>query len=142
MVSLKLVQQSNATLRSTISGQVSLFVGATSGLGLATLNEYTRHSTRPKVYIVGRNPSKLANIVNELENINPQGIYIPIKSEYSLFKNVDTACEELKQREKSLDLLLMSPGYLKPGKVPGIICPWWYLGLQADLGPFQRTRTA
>ena len=125
MVNLKLVQQSNAALRSTTSGQVSLFVGATSGLALATLTEYTRHSTRPKVYIVGRNPSKLSKIISDLEEINPQGIYIPIKSEFSLFKNVDTVCEELKQKEKSLDLLLMCPGYLKAGRVPGMICPWW-----------------
>lgn len=123
IVSLKLVQQSNAALRSTISSQVSLFIGATNGLALATLTKYTRHSMKPKVYIVGRNPSKLSSIISDLEEINPKGVSIPIKSEISLFKNVDTACEELKRVEKSLDLLLMCPGYLKPGRVPGMIYP-------------------
>lgn len=123
MVSLKLVQQSNAALRSTTSGQVSLFVGATSGIALATMIEYAKQSTRPKIYIVGRNPSKLSSIIKDLEEVNPQGTYIPIKSEFSLFKNVDTACEELKAKEKSLDLLLMCPGYLKPTKMPGINRP-------------------
>lgn len=128
MVSLKLVQQSNAALRSTTSDQISLFVGATSGLALATMTEYAKHSTRPKIYIVGRNPSKLSNIIKNLEKINAQGTYIPIQSEFSLFKNVDTACEELKAREKSLDLLLMCPGYLKPGRVPGFSPLLWSSG--------------
>lgn len=113
MVNLKLVRESNAALRSTVSGQVALFVGATSGIALATLTEYTRRSNRPKVYIVGRSDAKLSNIIGDLKQINPQGSYVPIKSEISLLKNVDTACEEYKRKEKSLDLLLMAPGYIK-----------------------------
>ena len=94
MVNLKSVQESIAALRSTISGQVSLFVGATSGIAFHTLTEYARNSNRPKVYIVGRSDAKLANIIRDLEKINPQGSYVPIKSEISLLKNVDAACEE------------------------------------------------
>ena len=110
MVNLKSVQESNAALRSTISGQVSLFVGATSGIAFHTLTEYARKSNRPKVYIVGRSDAKLAEIIRDLEKINPQGSYVPIKSEISLLKNLDAACEEFKRKEKSLDLLLMCPG--------------------------------
>ncbi len=117
MVNLKSVQESNAALRSSVSGQVSLFVGATSGIALATLTEYTRCSIRPKVYIVGRNDIKLSNITRDLERINPQGSYTPIRSEISLLKNVDTACEEYKRKEKTLDLLIMCPGYLKLSRI-------------------------
>ncbi len=117
MVNLKSVQESNAALRSTVSGQVALFVGATSGIALATLTEYTRCSVRPKVYIVGRSDIKLSNIIRNLEWINPQGSYIPIRSEISLLKNVDTACEEYKRKEKTLDLLIMCPGYIKLSRI-------------------------
>lgn len=117
MVNLKSVQESNAALHSTISGQVAFFVGATSGIALATLTEYARCSNRPKVYIVGRSDAKLAKIITDLETINPQGSYTPIKSEISLLKNVDTACEEYKGKEKSLDLLVMCPGYLKISRI-------------------------
>jgi hypothetical protein len=72
------------------------------------------------VYIVGRNPSKLSSIIKDLERINPQGTFIPIKLEISLLKNVDTACGELKEKEESLQLLLMFPGYIKTGRVPGM----------------------
>ena len=127
MVNLKSAQESNAALRSTLSSQTALFVGATSGLGLTTLNEYTRHSNRPKVYIVGRSDTRLSSIIGDLERINPQGSYVPIKSEISLFKNVDTACKEYKRKEKSLDLLIMSPGYLKlarQGTPPSLFSSW------------------
>ena len=117
MVKLKSVKESNANLKSTVSGQVALFVGATSGIAGHTLTEYARYLDRPKVYIVGRNDAKLSNIIRDLEGINPGGSYVPIKSEISLLKNVDAACEELKRKEKSLDLLVMCPGYVKLSKV-------------------------
>ena len=105
MVSLKVVKESNAALRSQGSGQISLFVGGTSGLGLATLKEYARHADKPKVYIVGRSQSKLSGIIAELQKLNPDGHFLPIVSEISLFKNVDAACKEFKTKEKTLDLL-------------------------------------
>ena len=117
MVSLKSVRESYTYLRSTVSGQIAVFVGATSGIGRHTLTEYARHSNGPKIYIVGRSNNKLSSIIRELEQINPEGSYIPIVSEISLLKNVDAACEEFKSKEVKLDLLLMSPGYLKVTRV-------------------------
>ncbi|KAL6721984.1 hypothetical protein ACLMJK_001089 [Lecanora helva] len=58
MVNLDLVLQSDANLRSTTLDQISLLAGATSDLGLAMLTEYTKQSTRPKIYIVERDPGK------------------------------------------------------------------------------------
>ncbi|KAI9832823.1 MAG: hypothetical protein M1826_000989 [Phylliscum demangeonii] len=113
MVSLKAVRESNAALSSTVSGQVALFVGATSGIALQTLTEYARHSDRPTAYIVGRNQAKLSRVIADLEQINPQGRYVPILAEVSLLKNVDAACAEFRAQEKRLDLLVMAPGYLK-----------------------------
>lgn len=117
MVSLKTVKESNTSLRSATPGQVALFVGATAGIGLHTLKEHARQSNQPKIYIVGRSDAKLTIIISDLEKINPQGTYIPIKSEFSLLKNVDAACDEFKSKEKSLHLLFMSPGYLKVTRV-------------------------
>ena len=113
MVNIKSVQASNAALRSTISGQVALFIGATSGIAYHTLLEYTKNSSKPKIYVVGRNDVTLGKIIAELQNLNPQGTFLTIKSEISLLKNVDAACEEMRSKEKSLDLLIMCPGYLK-----------------------------
>lgn len=117
MVKLKLVKESNASLKSTVSGQVALFVGATSGIAGQTLTEYARYSDKPKIYIVGRNEARLSSIVRDLGEINRGGTYVPINAEISLLKNVDAACEELKRKEKSLDLLVMCPGYVKLSRV-------------------------
>ena len=106
-------QESNAKLRSTTSGQVALFVGATSGIALQTLTRFVRLSYQPKAYIVGRKPERLSEIIENLKDINPKGTYISIESKISLLKNVDAACEEFQKQEKSLDLLIMCPGYLK-----------------------------
>ena len=62
---------------------------------------------------MGRNPERLSEIIEKLKSINSEGTYIPIESQISLLKNVDAACEEFQRREKSLDLLIMCPGYLK-----------------------------
>lgn len=117
MVSLKTVRASNASLRSGEPGQVSLFVGATAGIGLYSLYEYARCSNRPRIYIVGRSEAKLSKIVGDLKSINPEGAYGPIRSDIGLLKNVDAACEEFKSKEGKLDLLFMSPGYIKVSRV-------------------------
>jgi len=56
---------------------------------------------------VGRSEAKLLKIIGDLERINPQGSYVPIRAEISLLKNVDAACEEYKRKEKRLDLLFL-----------------------------------
>ena len=117
MVSLKTVLASNAALRSTVSGQVSLWVGATSGIAYHTLLEYVKNSSRPKIYIVGRKDEVLSQILAELKKLNPEGTYLSLKAEVSLLKNVDKACEEVKSKEQSLDLLFICIGYLKLSRV-------------------------
>ena len=62
---------------------------------------------------MGRDPERLSEIIEGLKAINSKGTYIPIESKISLLKNVDAACEEFQRQEKSLDLLIMCPGYLK-----------------------------
>ena len=117
MVRLQSVQESNQNLKATISGQIALFVGATSGIAFQTLTEYVRYSELPKVYIVGRNEAALEKIVGGLKTVNEKGTYVPIVSQISLLRNVDGVCEEVKRKEGSLDLLVMAPGYLKVKRI-------------------------
>ena len=116
MVTLAFVHASNTNLPSLGPHQIALFVGATSGIGLATLTAFARYADRPRVYIVGRNEARLSEIVADLHVVNPAGTYFPILSEISLFRFVDAACEVFQREEKKLDLLVMSPGQLKLGR--------------------------
>ena len=117
MVRLQLVQECNQNLKATVSDQIALFVGATSGIAFQTLTEYARCSDLPKVYIVGRNEAALQKIIGGLKEVNEKGNYVPIVSQISLLRNVDVLCEEVKRKEGRLDLLLMAPGYLKVSRV-------------------------
>ncbi|KAI9815134.1 MAG: hypothetical protein M1827_002977 [Pycnora praestabilis] len=112
MVSLADVRGSIATLKNLPPGLVALFVGATSGIGESTLRQFYLHTTKPRVYLVGRNEEAGSRIVDELKSLNADGEVTFIQKDVSLLKNVDEVCSEIAHREKQLNLLFMTPGYL------------------------------
>lgn len=87
-------------------------VGGTSGIGETTAKEFARHTVEPRVYLVGRNEVQASRILEELQKINPKGTNTFIKSDVSLLKNVDSACEEIKAKEEKVNLLCLTTGYL------------------------------
>ena len=113
-VTLEQVRTSNAKLKTYTSGLVALFIGATSGIGKGTLTQLARFADAPIVYIVGRSESAFAPHLKELETLNPQGKFIFTETQISLIKNVDQICDEIKQKERKLDILFLSAG-----------CPLW-----------------
>ncbi len=94
---------------------VAVFVGATSGIGLGTLKQYAKYAQGGKAYIVGRSKSAAQPLLNELKGSNPTGTFDFMESEISLIKNVDIVCEAIKAKEKKVDILFMSPGFLAAG---------------------------
>ncbi|KAI0442156.1 NAD(P)-binding protein [Xylaria telfairii] len=111
MVSLSSVRSSNALISSTLpSGLVALFVGATSGVGEAALKKFAQYATRPRAYFVGRSQEAADRIVAECEALNPAGRYIFRKADVSLIRVVDEVCEEIKAKEKVINLLFLSCG--------------------------------
>lgn len=112
MVSIKDVRISNSNFKARPPGLVALFVGGTSGIGKGTLKQLSKYANAPKVYIIGRSKSSATPLLNELQNLNPQGTFVFIETEISLIKNVDTVCQEIKEKEQKLDLIFLSPGYL------------------------------
>jgi short-subunit dehydrogenase len=71
-----------------------------------------RNTVEPKVYLVGRNEAQASAIIEELKKINPGGTSKFIKSDLTLLKNVDAACEEIRSQEEKVNLLCLSQGYL------------------------------
>lgn len=123
MVSLPLVRKSNSHLKS-FSSPVAVFVGATQGIGLSTLQQYATLASVPKIYIVGRSEPVGVRIIDDLQARNAEGNYVFLKAEVSLLENVDQVCREIKRREKKMDLLFMSPGYISFGGRNGEIRPF------------------
>lgn len=111
MVALPLVYESNSHLKS-LSNPVAVFVGATQGIGLSTLQQYATLTNAPKIYIVGRSEPVGVRIIDDLKARNAEGNYVFLQGQVSLLESVDEVCRDIKSKEKRLDLLFMSPGFL------------------------------
>ncbi|KAE8402425.1 hypothetical protein BDV37DRAFT_272890 [Aspergillus pseudonomiae] len=110
MVSLSTVRAHNASLKGLGSGLVAVFVGGTSGIGLYTAREFARYTVSPTIYPVGRNETQARQVIQELTLINPTGRFQFIKTDASLLRGVDSACEHIQHRESRINLLFLSCG--------------------------------
>ncbi|KAL7905490.1 NAD(P)-binding protein [Trichoderma velutinum] len=115
MVSFNTVLAHNEALKGRPEGLTALFVGATRGIGLATLRCITVKLKAPKLYVVGRSKTQFAPIFLELRATNPAASITFIESDISLIRNADSVAEQLSTHESHLDLLYLSPGYLAFG---------------------------
>ncbi|KAI4139761.1 MAG: hypothetical protein LQ341_004093 [Variospora aurantia] len=121
MVAISLVRSSNESLRNLprhLSSPTAVFIGATQGIGLATLRQLAIHTVTPTCYIVGRSEARVQEIIGELKQLNARGTYVFVKGEVALLESVDECCGNIKGmlgEGKGLDLLYMSQGYLSFG---------------------------
>ncbi|KAJ9303218.1 hypothetical protein DTO271G3_592 [Paecilomyces variotii] len=115
-ITIEAARAQNALLRTTRPSLVAVFVGGTSGIGEETAKHLARSVDRPTIYIVGRNETAGSRIVEEMKTENSNGSYYYLPADVSELKNVDKICQELQTREKSLDLLFLSPGSLALSK--------------------------
>ncbi|KAH8726820.1 hypothetical protein GQ44DRAFT_790851 [Phaeosphaeriaceae sp. PMI808] len=111
MVAINAVRASNANIKFLPTNLVAVFVGGTSGIGLFTARELVRNATSPHVYLIGRNQTEATKIIQELKDINASSEVSFIQKDVSLLKNVDEACQEIKTKEKHINLLFMTCGY-------------------------------
>lgn len=113
MVSLSAIRTSNALIKSTFpAGLVAVFIGATNGIGEASLKQFAQYTNQPRAYFVGRSQDAGDRIAAECKALNPGGEYIFTKADVSLMRVVDEVCEEIKRKEKSLNLLFLSAGVM------------------------------
>jgi NADP-dependent 3-hydroxy acid dehydrogenase YdfG len=111
MVSLSDVQSSDSRIASSLPpGLVAVFVGATSGIGEATLKQFATHARQPRVYFVGRSQEAGDRITAECKALNSEGEYIFVKADVSLIRVVDDVCRDIKSKETAVNLLFLSTG--------------------------------
>ncbi|TAQ85649.1 hypothetical protein B7494_g6051 [Chlorociboria aeruginascens] len=116
MVSIKDVRSSNASFKELKKpGLVAVFVGATRGIGMGTLKQFTKNAYQPTIYIVGRSKRVATPLLTELEASNQHAEIIFIETEVSLIKNVDITSGKIKSVERKVDILFMTVGYLATG---------------------------
>ncbi|KAI5462034.1 hypothetical protein BGZ63DRAFT_354472 [Mariannaea sp. PMI_226] len=115
MVSLDIVRAANAQLPSMLPNHlVALFVGATSGIGLSTLQQFVRATDdkQPTIYVVGRNAKAALPIIADLRQSNPSAKISFIEQDISLVRNVTKVVDEIKRYETKLDFLFLSSGFI------------------------------
>ncbi|KAK0942827.1 hypothetical protein LTR29_005567 [Friedmanniomyces endolithicus] len=113
MVPYPAILASNSRISTALPpGLVAVFVGATSGIGEYTLRSLAQHAKAPRIYFVGRSQEAGDRVAAECKASNPEGEFIFMKSDVSLMRNVDTVCQEIKRKEKAINLLSLSQGTL------------------------------
>jgi NAD(P)-dependent dehydrogenase (short-subunit alcohol dehydrogenase family) len=114
MVSLQIVQQSNALISTLPQGLVAVFIGATSGIGQSALEQFAQHASAPRVYSVAR-PATVAsheNLLASLRQSSPNSAYNLITADISLVSEIDKVVNAVKQNETKVDILFMSAGFM------------------------------
>lgn len=120
MVALSEVQSSNGRIASTLPARlVAVFIGGTSGIGEYTLKQFAKHAREPRIYIVGRSQEAADRITAECRKTNAEGQYLFIPADTSLIRNVDDVCQQIRSKEKTVNILFLSTGTLVSNKGNG-----------------------
>ena len=112
MVALTAVKASNVLLASSLPNLVAVFVGGTSGIGEFTLKAFAQHTRQPRAYFIGRSQEAGNRIKAECQKLNPTGEFIFMEADTSLIRNIDKVCDEIKTKEKNINILFLTTGTL------------------------------
>lgn len=113
MVALSEVKASNARISQDIAPRTAVITGGTDGIGKATLTRLVSTKLPIRIYVIGRNGDKHKPFLDQLRRSNDKADIIWIEAQISLLAEVKRVCGLIKEREKSIDLLYMSVGFIK-----------------------------
>ncbi|KAH8659622.1 hypothetical protein BGZ61DRAFT_594007, partial [Ilyonectria robusta] len=112
MATLTQIRASNAQLTVDTVPKTVVFVGATDGIGKAALTELVSKGFPVNVYIVGRNEVAHQPLLEELRLLNSKAHLVYLEGQISLTAEAARLADEIAQREKEIDALILSPGFL------------------------------
>ncbi|CAI6094551.1 unnamed protein product [Clonostachys chloroleuca] len=115
-VSISEVKASNRRISQDTAPQTAVFTGATDGIGKASLARLVSTKLPIRIYVIGRNGEKHKPFLDQLRASNGKADIIWLEGQVSLLADTKRLCETIKEREKSLDILYTSPGFLTRGE--------------------------
>lgn len=115
MVSISDIKASNARITADSVPRVSVLSGATDGIGKAFLTRLVATKLELRVYVIGRNGDRHKPFLDELRRSNGKADVVWIECQMSQGADIVKACNEIKRRETSIDLLYMSAGFINSG---------------------------
>lgn len=111
MTALSSVKQANNKFsKEEHEGCVAVFVGATSGIGAATLERVVQMLNSSTFYILGRSKINFTASLARLQALSSNCKLIFVETDLSLLGNIDAACRQIIAAEKKVDYLFMSAG--------------------------------
>lgn len=114
MVQISMTRERNALFaKENHTGAICVFVGATAGIGYATLERMVQMFEDSTFYVLGRSAAKFESQQPALQRLAPSKKIVFVQSEVSLISGVDDACKQIASKEKKVDYL-----YMSAGKVP------------------------
>ncbi len=119
MVAISSVRASNSGIRTTFgSSPTAVFVGATEGIGYATLRAFVANTESPNIYLVGRSQQKGESVVEKLKQVNGKAKYEFVAGDFTLLHDVDRVSNVIVEKAAStgLDFVCLSPGFLSLGR--------------------------
>lgn len=119
MVNLATIREANAQVKLDVP-LVAVFVGGTSGIGLATLLELARIAkgrTALTVYIIARDARAQETLIDELRILSGDisASFIVLEGQASILSDVSRLCKDIASREAVIDMLWLSAGALSLG---------------------------
>ncbi|KAH6842326.1 hypothetical protein B0I37DRAFT_381682 [Chaetomium sp. MPI-CAGE-AT-0009] len=118
MVAYTEILAANALINDATAPRVSVFVGGTSGIGKLTINALVATGAAVKIYLVGRKSSEQRTFafIGEMRSLNPKAEIIWTEAEISLLAETKRVCDEIKRKERHVDLLFLTAGYAPFGE--------------------------
>ncbi|KAF1817011.1 hypothetical protein P152DRAFT_453624 [Eremomyces bilateralis CBS 781.70] len=122
MVSLSVVESSNALVNTLHQNPVLVVFGGTSGIGRATLLEFAARTTdlSPRIHLVGRSASAADEIRSEISKSNPSATLSFYAADCGLMREVDRVCNEILEAEKEhgINVAYLAAGTLELDRKP------------------------
>jgi len=115
------IKAANSRITAENAPRTAVFVGATSGIGKATLTRVVAQKIPIKIYVIGRNATKQRVFLDELPKSNKKADIVFMEAEVSLMAETKRVCNEIKATETSLDAVFLSTGYIPWGGSEGHI---------------------
>jgi NAD(P)-dependent dehydrogenase (short-subunit alcohol dehydrogenase family) len=111
MVNISEIRKSNANFAAQgHGGLVCVFAGATAGIGSATLKEMIGLLQFSTFYVLGRDPWRYKDTLNELKRLGPTNSIVFVEIQISLISGIDDACKQISAAADKVDIICESPG--------------------------------
>lgn len=97
---------------------VGIFIGGTSGIGEHVAFKFAEYSSKPTIYIIGRDADSGARVLANLPKYNPDPDcrFFFIQCDVSLIENCDRFCKTIMACESFVNVLFMSQGIVSVGR--------------------------